>query len=160
MITIRKYIEGDEKELWDLFYNTIRTININDYSPEQVNVWAPNDYNFEKWKNKIRSINPFVALIDDVIVGYTDLQSDGYIDHFYCHHAYQGKGVGSALMNHILDLGSRLEIKRYYSEVSITAKPFFEKFDFKVVKKQKVELSRIQLTNYLMERISNEISSY
>lgn len=28
-------------------------------------------------------INPFITELDDKIVGYTDLQEDGYIDHLY-----------------------------------------------------------------------------
>jgi GNAT superfamily N-acetyltransferase len=47
------------------------------------------------------SINPFIAATDGVIAGYSDLQSSGLIDHFFCHHNYQGCGVGKALMSQI-----------------------------------------------------------
>jgi putative acetyltransferase len=49
------------------------------------------------------SINPFIAETDGVIAGYSDLQSSGLIDHFFCHHNYQGCGVGKALMSHIFE---------------------------------------------------------
>jgi putative acetyltransferase len=49
------------------------------------------------------SINPFIAATDGVIVGYSDLQSSGLIDHFFCHHNYQGCGVGKALMSQIFE---------------------------------------------------------
>ncbi len=38
-------------------------------------------------------LSPFVAEIDNIIVGYIDLQSNGLIDHFFCHYEYQGQGV-------------------------------------------------------------------
>lgn len=44
------------------------------------------------------SIYPFIAEINGVVVGYSDLQSDGFIDHFFFHHEYQGMGVGKALI--------------------------------------------------------------
>lgn len=69
MIIIRNYKESDTKALWDIHFNTIRNVNIRDYSQVQVEVWAPD-------------------VFDNVIVGYTDLQSNGLIDHFFCHHEY------------------------------------------------------------------------
>ena len=44
------------------------------------------------------------------------------------------------------------KVKRIGSEVSITAKPFFEAKGFKVVKKQIVNLRGVALKNIVMER--------
>ena len=41
---------------------------------------------------------PFVAEIEGQIVGYADLQEDGYIDHFFVSGSMARRGVGSALM--------------------------------------------------------------
>ena len=37
---IRRYQKSDCEELAKLFYNTVHTINIQDYSVEQLNAWA------------------------------------------------------------------------------------------------------------------------
>ena len=42
---VRYYQQGEEKKIWDLFYNTIHKINIKHYTIEQVKAWAPNDTN-------------------------------------------------------------------------------------------------------------------
>ena len=94
VITIRQYQSGDELALREIFFNTIRNVNIKDYSETQVKAWAPNDYNREEWSQRIRSIKPIIASIDDEIVGYTDIQDNGYVDHFYCHWQHQGNGIG------------------------------------------------------------------
>ena len=39
-----------------------------------------------------------------------------------------------------------------YSEVSITARPFFERMGFKVIKHQEVEVKGQHLTNYVMKK--------
>ncbi|MBT7088103.1 GNAT family N-acetyltransferase, partial [bacterium] len=46
-----------------------------------------------------------------------------------------------------------LGVKRVYTEASITAKPFFEKRGFKVIKEQQVEKRGVKLTNFQMEKI-------
>ncbi|MHB1949598.1 MAG: GNAT family N-acetyltransferase [Gammaproteobacteria bacterium] len=46
-----------------------------------------------------------VAVMDDKIVGFAELEDNGHIDCFYCHHEYQGCGVGSALMREIEVVG-------------------------------------------------------
>jgi putative acetyltransferase len=82
------------------------------------------------------------------------LQANGLIDHFFCHHNYQGQGVGKALMNHVLDIGKQQGINRFFSEVSITAKPFYEHFGFEVAKAQEVEIRGQILRNFVMEKYS------
>ncbi len=154
MIKIRKFQIGDEFALWQMKLNTIRHVNSRDYSPEQVQAWAPDVYDAAKWSERVRAMDPFVAEIDGQIVGFADHQSDGYIDHFFCHHQYQGQGIGKALMQSLMDSGQEKKLPRFYSHVSITAKPFFERCGFRAIAKQAVEVNGQVLTNYVMERIS------
>ncbi|ENG7469361.1 GNAT family N-acetyltransferase [Vibrio parahaemolyticus] len=154
MIKIRQYIEADAQALWDIHYHTIRNINIRDYTQDQVEAWAPDRFDLAVWKKRMKGLSPFVAELDGVIVGYTDLQVNGLIDHFFCHHNYQGQGVGKALMNHVLDIGKAQGINRFFSEVSITAKPFYERFGFEVAKAQEVEIRGQILRNFVMEKYS------
>jgi len=153
LITIRNYKKTDLDALWNIHYHTIRYINIRDYSQEQVEAWAPDSFDKHIWEKRLNGLSPFVAEIDGVIVGYTDLQINGLIDHFFCHHKYQGKGVGRALMTHVLSIGKERNIKRYYSEVSITARPFYEHFGFSVAKDQVMEIRGQKLRNFVMEKL-------
>ncbi|WOG25903.1 GNAT family N-acetyltransferase [Endozoicomonas sp. 8E] len=154
MIQIRKYKNSDANDLWEIHYNTIRNVNIQDYSQAQVEAWAPDSFDPGVWKQKMNSISPFVAEIDGEIVGYTDLQENGLIDHFFCHHRYQGKGVGRSLMEYVLKVGKSREIERFYSEVSITARPFYERLGFQVSEEQIVEIRGEKLRYFVMEKFS------
>ncbi|KPD24311.1 acetyltransferase [Idiomarina zobellii] len=137
-----------------MFYHTIRNVNSRDYTQAQVEAWASDDASPEAWQRKMNAISPFVAEIDGEVVGYTDLQEDGLIDHFFCHHEHQGNGIGRHLMEHVLRVGELQGITRFYSEVSITARPFYEKFGFKVVKEQTIEIRGQKLRNFVMEKFS------
>lgn len=88
--------------------------------------------------NKIREISPYVAVLNERIVGYADLQESGYIDHFFCHHEYQRKGVGRNLFSFIESKANELGIIELSADVNITAKPFFESLGFTVIKQQVV----------------------
>jgi putative acetyltransferase len=154
LIIVRNYKESDAYALWTIHFHTIRNINARDDSPEQVEAWAPNSYDKEACEKRMNGLSPFVAQSNNKIVGYTDLQLSGLIDHFFCHHEYQRKGVGRTLMTHVLSVGKERAIKRYYSEVSITARPFYEYFGFNICKKQEVEIKGQNLTNFVMEKFS------
>ncbi|MFM2584862.1 GNAT family N-acetyltransferase [Vibrio campbellii] len=152
MITIRDFQEEDAPTLWALFFNTVRNVNRRDYTEQQVKAWAQEGFDSQLWLKKMISIQPFVAELDGVIVGYSDVQPSGLVDHFFCHHEYQGQGVGRSLMTHVLKQAEAKGLNRIYSEVSITARPFYEHMGFTVVNEQQIEVRGATLTNYVMER--------
>lgn len=153
-ITTRQYKSSDAPALASIYYNTIHNINIRDYSPEQINAWAPSSsLELNGWKRKWEKLTPIVALSENIIVGFAEFESDGHIDCFYVHHEFQNKGIASALMIAIETKAKQNNIPRIYAEVSITAKSFFEKRDFQVIRKQSVTIRGCQLTNFVMEKI-------
>ncbi|HGY9594079.1 GNAT family N-acetyltransferase [Vibrio campbellii] len=152
MITIRDFQEEDAPTLWALFFNTVRNVNRRDYTEQQVKAWAQEGFDSQLWLKKMISIQPFVAELDGVIVGYSDVQPSGLVDHFFCHHEYQGQGVGRSLMTHVFKQAEAKGLNRIYSEVSITARPFYEHMGFTVVNEQQIEVRGATLTNYVMER--------
>ncbi|HAT3818859.1 TPA: GNAT family N-acetyltransferase [Legionella pneumophila] len=155
-IIIRNYIADDAQQLANIYYYTIHNINVQDYSEEQVNAWAPSSsLELTGWKKKWETITPLVALIDNKIAGFTEFEPSGHIDCFYVHHEYQGVGIGSSLMNEIFKKANDLNLKRVFAEVSITAKPFFEAKGFKVIKQQDVDIRGVKLTNFIMENIKS-----
>ena len=152
MLNIRKYTEEDAQATWELFFNTVRNINRQDYNEQQLQAWAPESMDLFIWNKRMMDVEPFVAEVDGITVGYADLQNDGLIDHFFCHQNYQRQGVGRALMMHILHEGKKRGIKHYFSQVSITAKPFFEHFGFKVVEQKLLEVRGEELISFYMEK--------
>ncbi len=151
-IKIKKYQENDAKFLAEIYYHTIHNINICDYSKEQVNAWAPKScLELDGCKKKWKNLPPIVATIDDKIVGFAEFENNGHIDCFYVHHQFQGKGVGSAIFKAIKEEAKLKNINKIFAEVSITAKPFFEKMGFKITKEQMVDIRGVYLKNFVME---------
>lgn len=145
-MVIREYRSSDCKELAELFYNTVHTVNAEDYTKEQLDVWATGQVDLKMWDQSLQEHFSIVAVEDDTIVGFGDIDKTGYLDRLYVHLGYQRKGVATAICN-------RLEAavqKNIVTHASITARPFFEKRGYKVVKEQQVERQGVFLTNFVM----------
>ncbi len=152
---IRAFRSGDEPALFQVFYSAIHGTAAADYTPDQLNAWAPPIHDPERWGLRMCSIQPYVAEHAGQIIGYADLQADGYIDHFFVAATHARQGVGSQLMAHIHEMATMRGITQLYSHVSITAQPFFEKWGFVVHVQQSVEVRGITLTNYHMIKTLN-----
>jgi putative acetyltransferase len=152
-IFTRDYRPEDVQALANIYYNTIHRINIQHYTEEQVDVWAPTtSLETEGWAKKFPRTKPIIATVGDEIVGFAEFEPNGHIDCFYCHHEWIGKGVGSALMKEILGRAKNNHVHLIFAEVSITAKPFFEKWGFRIVTQQTIIRNGVELTNFKMER--------
>lgn len=145
---IREYQSADCGELAELFYNTVHTVNAKDYTKEQLDVWATGQVDLEKWDWSFKEHYSVVAVDNERIVGFGDIDNTGYLDRLYVHEEYQGQGIATAICDR-LEQAARMNI---ITHASITAKPFFEKRDYKVVKEQQVERQGIFLKNYVMEK--------
>ncbi|MFT0212636.1 GNAT family N-acetyltransferase [Pseudomonas sp. F1_0610] len=150
---IRRFQIGDEATLYGVYYSAIHRIASRDYSQEQINAWAPAEVGQTLWEEKIRSINPFVAVIDGVVVGYTDIQPSGYIDHFFVSGNHPRQGIGASLMGVIHQEAAQLGITELTSDVSLTAQPFFSKFGFHVVEHRFPERRGVVIPNALMRKV-------
>ncbi|HHW00242.1 MAG TPA: GNAT family N-acetyltransferase [Clostridiaceae bacterium] len=149
---IRSYSPNDISEIIDLFYNTVHTINLRDYSAAEVDAWAPKDIDKVAWDRRLSENFNIVAEQDGVITGFASLTYKGYYDLLYVHKDYQRQGIATALTDVIEKEVVLHGISELTSDVSITAKPFFEKRGYEVVLKQKVERGGQKLINYKMRK--------
>lgn len=143
---VRGYQMSDCKEITELFYNTVHIINAKDYTKEQLDVWATGQVDLEKWNQSLQEHYSIVTIDNKIIVGFGDIDKDGYLDRLFVHADYQGKGIATAICNQL----EQAVDGKITTHASITAKPFFEKRGYKVVKEQQVERQGIFLTNYVM----------
>ncbi|MGN0144381.1 MAG: GNAT family N-acetyltransferase [Clostridium sp.] len=144
---IRKYKSSDCECLAELFYNTVHAVNAKDYTHEQLNVWATGRVNLMEWNKTLSEHYTLVAVKDDIIVGFGDIDNTGYLDRLFVHKDYQNHGIATAICN---DLERAFDVSKITTHASITAKTFFVKRGYKVIKEQQVIRNGIALTNYVM----------
>jgi putative acetyltransferase len=149
---IRRFIEGDEAALFRVRQSSIHQVASRDYTREQVDAWAPFDLDPALWRERVRKIDPFVVLEGNEIVGYADVQPNGYIDHFFVAGDHGGKGVGSLLMRRIHEQAAALKLTELSSDVSRTAQPFFLRHGFVVVEQRSPVRRGVVIPNALLRK--------
>lgn len=149
---IRLFQPKDTAQIAQLFHNTVRKVNIQDYSAEQIIAWSPDNIYFRDWLAICSSNFTYVALENDKILGFGELESNGHIDCFYIHDQHQRQGIGSKIYQAIEIKAMQLGLTRLFTEASITAKPFFISRGFKIIHPQKVSCRGQILVNYLMQK--------
>ena len=93
-----------------------------------------------------------MAIIQDQIVGFGTLKNSNYIDFFYIHKDFQRRGIANKLLTELELEAKNQQTKIITSDISITAKPFFEKKGFVVKTEQKNIRLDVELINYKMEK--------
>ena len=145
---VREYQRKDCKEITELFYNTVHTVNAKDYTEEQITAWATGNADLEQWDRSLQEHFSLVAVDAGMIVGFGDIDSTGYLDRLYVHKDYQRKGIATVICEAL----EQAVAGKIITHASITAKPFFENRGYKVIREQQVTRQNVLLTNFIMEK--------
>ena len=146
---LRLYREEDAAILAQLFYDTVHTINALDYTPQQLDAWAPVHRDMTAWHRSFASHVTVVALIDETIVGFGDMDAQGYLDRLYVHKAFQRRGIATAIVD---ELERAVSVPTYTVQASVTAMPFFARRGYQVLRVQQVFRNGVTLKNFWMEK--------
>lgn len=151
-MNFRKATISDLPEMKELFVQTIQSVCKNDYNPDQINAWVSGAENTQRWIDVIEKQFVLLAIIENKIAGFGTLKDYNYIDFFFIHKDFQRQGIANKIFTEL-----ELQAKNHYSkiitsDVSITAKPFFEKKGFVVKAQQKNRVKGVEIINYKMEK--------
>ena len=86
------------------------------------------------------------------IIGFSAVSRDGYLHSLFVHKDWQSKGIGTLLLSEAEKTATAYGARQMTSDVSITARAFFEKRGYAMTKAQKAKANRLHLTNYRMEK--------
>lgn len=151
---IRPWRPEDLDDCLAVFYAAVHESCTRDYTPAQLDAWAPATPDREAWAASFATHRAFVAACENVDrpVGFADIDNAGHIDRLFVRPAHQRRGVASALLA-TLEHVAPGPLRALSVDASITARPFFERHGYHVVAKQRVTRRGVQLTNYRMEKL-------
>jgi putative acetyltransferase len=151
-ILVRTVKISDMKQMQKMFVDTISVICKNDYSSEEIRVWTSSVENTQLWINRLTSQYFLVAELDNQIVGYASLEKVDYLDFLYVHKNFQRQGIANMLFSKIEQEAINRQATTLNSDVSLTARPFFEKMGFKVLETQRNIMGGVEIINYKMNK--------
>ncbi len=147
-VAIREYRPDDCKETADLFFNTVHTVNASDYTREQLNVWATGQTDLAEWNKSLEKHRSFVAVYENKIVGFGDVDESGYLDRLFVHKDFQRRGVATAVCDRL----ERCIQGKITVHSSVTAKAFFEKRGYTVTERRREVRQNIELPYFVMTK--------
>ncbi|WP_027124593.1 GNAT family N-acetyltransferase [Gelidibacter mesophilus] len=150
MIDIRQATLEDVPEITAIYRDTIRTINSNDYSEKQIQVWSSGADDLQEWKDRIQSTYFLVAEIKNQIVGFSYLINGNHMDGLYIHKDFQRRTIGSKLLRIMESRASVNGFEVLKSDVSITAFDFFDSHYYEVDKKKKKSYKGLAFETFAM----------
>ena len=151
-MTIRPYQPNDAAAVARIFTESVRSTATRDYSPLQIEAWAPDPPDVEDWRRRLDSEIAFVAEHESEVAGFVTYERDGHMDYLYVGSRFQRQGVAAALCARVEREAAALGVQRIFAEVSINARPFFESIGFRVIAEQAVEFGGVLFNNLRMEK--------
>jgi putative acetyltransferase len=155
-MVIRGYNRGEERAVWNVYFATTRESNARDYHADLIDRWAPHNQDMSQWAERLARTNPFVAVVDEEIVGMAEIQPDGFIDYFYVHPRWQNKGIGKALLATLESEVAKLGVDMISADVSITVKAFFLSRGFSITEAKSNVILGHPASNFRMQKMLSD----
>jgi putative acetyltransferase len=152
-LTLRVYTPADAAATLTVFTEAITQTAAAHYTAAQIDAWAkPGRRDLATWNNAMSERASVVAVLGGEIVGFTDVDKSGYVDMLFVSPRHLRHGIARTLLTFVEDQALSAAIPELTSDVSVAARPFFERFGFAVVREQRPIKEGIALTNYRMRK--------
>ena len=150
-VTLRPYRPADCPALAKLFTETVHTVCAADYTPAELDAWAPPEGpDLAAWDASFQAHCSWIAEIGGRIAGFGDIDpASGYLDRLYVGRDFQRRGAASALCD---VLEAACPVRPVTTHASRTARGFFEKRGYRLLRAQRVERRGQLLENFVMEK--------
>lgn len=165
---IRPACGADLPVLRALYANAVRAAGPASYTLAQVAAWAAfaNDHAFAGF---IDAVHTYVALADHDtdahadadsgsgshgprILGFCGVGDDGHVASVYVDAAFQGQGIGTALLDFALAAHPAPTTGRYRAEASAFSLPLFLRLGFRLVGTERVLRDAVPFERFLVEK--------
>lgn len=151
-IRIRPYRSADAAATLEIFIRAILGSARAHYTEEQTRAWLGDEPRATTWDAERLAAGTRVAERDGVVLGFTDLGEDGYVDRLFTLPAAARQGVASALLADTLGLARRRGLQRLTTHASRVARPVFERAGFVVDHAESVRRGEVELERFAMHR--------
>lgn len=151
--TIRAYRADDLDALAGVYAAAIRHLGPAHYSAAQVAAWSGFADDREVFADWIGHAATFVALDrPDRIVGFSGLAPAGHVASLFVAPGAQRRGIGSRLLERVLDEAGARGLSRLTTAASVFSRPLFEAYGFEVTEVEHTVVDGVPFTRFAMQR--------
>jgi putative acetyltransferase len=151
-ITLRKATPADLPQMKELYRGTIMEVCAGEYDEAQRKVWSASADKADRWADMVRGQYVLLAITEGQIAGFASLDKGDYLDFMYVHKDFQRRGIADLLLTAMENEAMKQGASGITSDISMTARPFFEKRRYIVLREQENERLGVVLLNYKMHK--------
>jgi putative acetyltransferase len=148
----RPYAAEDLPALVAVFTASVHELAARYYTPQQLDAWAPQPPKLAPWRDRLQNLQTIVATHGEDLTGFISYTPDGHIELLYTSPAYARRGVASLLYSCVERRLASLGAIYIFTEASLMARPFFERFGFAVTGEDTVLLRDHAFRRYTMRK--------
>ncbi|WP_108820431.1 GNAT family N-acetyltransferase [Pseudovibrio sp. Alg231-02] len=151
-VEIRPLCKSDASDCAHVFFDAVMIGAKEHYSKEQLAAWAGPAPAPERWSAKLCDMAGFVAVKDNIVIGFMTIDTKGYIEFAFTSPNHTRQGIGTTIYNQLLSWAEQRDITTLSADISLAAKPFFLHHGWQVECEQAPVVRGISLTNFLMTK--------
>lgn len=145
---LRPFLVADTPRLQDLYAQSIEELTQDDYDEEQRLAWISRAADGAQFAERLQGATTLLVEVDGELLGFASLTRDNaQIDMLYVHPYAAGRGVGAALAEALERLAGARGAKRLTVDSSDTAREFFERRGYEVVRRNTFPIDDVWVAN-------------
>ena len=152
MMTHQEATSDDILAIIALFQQSVRQATVRDYNEVQREAWATQGADEAKWQQRMATQYFLLGERSSQLLGFGSISAEGYLDTLFVHPNHQREGVASGLLRALEAWAMHRKIGSIYSNASLTARPFFERKGYHLLREQQNVVEGTGLVNFRMEK--------
>ena len=123
---IRRLLDDEYEDVVKLITQTVHTVCTEEYTKEELDAWAPCNFDINKFRNNIYGCYNLVAIKGGRIAGFISAEVNGYINRLYTHKDFLNQGIATALYKKVEEWAIQNGIMELSLDSSKTAEGLFK----------------------------------
>jgi len=154
---IRMYRHADLASLAQIYRSSIRHFGSEYYSKDQITAWSSYPDHAEVFEKWLAQATTYVAVSSiNAPIAFASIEEQGRISALFVAPEVMRKGVGTALLNHLIEEARSRRITTLATEASEFSKPLFEKSGFRVKEIEHTKFKDVRFSRYVMYKCIEE----
>lgn len=150
---IRRLLDDEYEDVVKLITQTVHCVCANDYTKEELNAWAPENFDVSKFRQNLSCSLNLAAFEKGKLVGFISMERSGYINRLYTHKDFLHRGIAKALFEKAQAWAIENGICELSLDSSRTAEGFYLKMGFEKSGISTLSRGNVVLRNTVMKKV-------
>jgi GNAT superfamily N-acetyltransferase len=151
-MNLRQITIKDQIELKKVYFDSIQSLDEKIYNKEQKRAWSSQAWDNPNFDKSVIKGKGWLLSEKGIIIAFATRYPKNRIALFYCKGKFQRKGCGTKLLQKLENEAKIDGLKSLSTEASLISYRLFLKNEWRILRKEKVNINNIFFERYKMEK--------